>query len=181
MSILFSPAQHQQLMQYLSREIDATSDMLQALKVEADALTQHRADKLDQAVQIKQEKLQLLDQAGKKREQLLNQLFTDRIKTELTLAIGSEAEEIDLFKQNKSLSVMWCKLLTLAQQCQQQNRINGVLVERSYQQSRHALDIIQGLATEAGLYTAAVSTKPEEYNHFGQTTSAERSRSIAQA
>jgi len=181
MSTLFSPAQHQQLMQYLSREIDATSDMLQALKVEADALTQHRADKLDQAVQIKQEKLQLLDQAGKKREQLVKQLFTDKVKTELTLASRAEAEDIDLFKQDKSLNIMWNRLLTLAQQCQQQNHINGVLVERSYQQSRHALDILQGLATEAGLYTATDSSKPEEYNHFGQTTCPQRSRRIAQA
>lgn len=177
---LFNQTQRHQLTQHLHREIDATEEMLQALQVEADALSQHRADRLDQAVQIKQEKALLLAQAGQKREQLMKQLHGDEKEKQTQTDVQATTAEKDPFKQDRVLHVLWHRLLTLAEQCQQQNRINGALVEHCYQQSRYALDILQGLATETGQHTPPDSRQSEGYNHFGQTTYLKHSRTIAQ-
>lgn len=175
---LFNQTQRHQLTQHLHQEIDATEEMLQALQVEADALSQHRADRLDQAVQIKQEKTLLLAQAGQKREQLMKQLHGD--EKEKQTDVQATTAEKNPFKQDKVLRVLWHKLLTLAEQCQQQNRINGALVESCYQQSRYALGILQGLTAETGQHTEPDSRQSEGYNHFGQTTYLKHSRTIAQ-
>jgi len=180
MTFLFNQTQRQQLTQYLHQEIDATEEMLQALQVEADALSQHRADRLDQAVQIKQEKTLLLAQAGKKREQLMEQLSGDEKERQRLSGKPVTTPKRDPFKQDRVLHVLWGKLLTLAEQCQQQNRINGALVEHCYQQSRYALDILQGLAAGTSQHSTPNSRQSEGYNHFGQTTYLRHSRTIAQ-
>jgi len=151
---------NQALHQALQLEINCAEQMLTALTDESQALGTHEPEKLETATQIKHQKMQQLEQAGKERDRIL-----------ATSANGQPP-----FTDNHPLNVLWTELMQLAEQCQQLNHVNGSIIERSYQQSRHALDILHGLDGT----TNTLTKKLDGYNQNGQTTYSNRSRSIAQ-
>ena len=134
--------------------------MLAALTDESEALGTREPEKLETATQIKHQKMQQLEQAGKERDRVL----------------ATSASSQPPFTDNQALNVLWTELMQLAEQCQQLNRVNGSIIERGYQQSRHALDILHGLDGTANTLTNNL----DGYNQNGQTTYSKRSRSIAQ-
>lgn len=150
----------QALEQALQREISCARQMLTALQDESTALGAREPEKLETATQIKHQKMQQLEQAGKERDKIL----------------ATSANMQAPFTDNQPLNTLWTKLMELAGQCQQLNRVNGSTIERSYQHSRHALDILHGLDGTANTLTK----KLDGYNQNGQTTYSSRSRSIAQ-
>ena len=150
---------NQALQQALQLEISYAEQMLSALNDESDALGTHEPEKLEAATQIKHHKMQLLEQAGKERDKVL-----------------ASTNSQPPFTETPPLNSLWTKLMKLAEQCQQLNRVNGCVIERGYQQSRHALDILHGLDGTANTLTK----KLDGYNQNGQTTYSSRSRSIAQ-
>jgi len=151
---------NQALEQALQLEISCAKQMLIALKGESEALGTREPEQLEAATQIKHQKMQQMDQAGKERGRIL----------------AMSANNQPPFTDNQPLNTLWEKLMELAKQCQQLNRVNGSTIERGYQQSRHALDILHGLDGTANTLTK----KLDGYNQNGQTTYANRSRPIAQ-
>jgi len=151
---------NQALHQALQLEISCARQMLAALTDESEALGTREPEKLETATQIKHQKMQQLEQAGKERDRVL----------------ATSASSQPPFTDNQALNVLWTELMQLAEQCQQLNRVNGSIIERGYQQSRHALDILHGLDGTANTLTNNL----DGYNQNGQTTYSKRSRSIAQ-
>ena len=151
---------NQALHQALQLEISCARQMLAALTDESEALGTREPEKLETATQIKHQKMQQLEQAGKERDRVL----------------ATSASSQPPFTDNQALNVLWTELMQLAQQCQQLNRVNGSIIERGYQQSRHALDILHGLDGT----TNTLTNNLDGYNQNGQTTYSKRSRSIAQ-
>lgn len=150
---------NQALNQALQLEISCAEQMLTVLNDESEALGTHEPEKLEAATQIKHQKMQLLEQAGKERDKMLT-------------STNSQPP----FTDEPPLNSLWIRLMKLAEQCQQLNRVNGCIIERGYQQSRHALDILHGLDGT----TNTLTKKLDGYNQNGQTTYSSRSRSIAQ-
>jgi len=151
---------NQALHQALQLEISCARQMLVALTDESEALGTREPEKLETATQIKHQKMQQLEQAGKERDRVL----------------ATSASSQPPFTDNQALNVLWTELMQLAEQCQQLNRVNGSIIERGYQQSRHALEIFHGLDGTANTLTNNL----DGYNQNGQTTYSKRSRSIAQ-
>ena len=152
------------LTQLLQQEVVLAEQMLEALQAESLALGTHSAEQLEAATQHKLEAMQAMEKAGKQREQLL-------------AAWGKHTPQADpaALLQHQTLKPHWEKLMSLAEQCQQLNRVNANVVTRSYQQSCHALGILQGL-------TGTEKTRSAEtYDHYGQTAHAQRSRAITRA
>ncbi len=170
MTDLFNTKQQQQLTHLLQHEIDCAEQMLLTLQAETTALGQHTPEALESVIQTKLEKMQQLEQVSKQREHLLTTITPlDNGSTPLN--------PDDLFRQDSSLQPLWKALILLAKQCQQLNYVNGSIVERGYQQSRYALDILQG-KTAFGDVDKNAGT--DGYNHNGRTTYSNRSRTIAQ-
>lgn len=151
---------NQALQQALQLEISCAEQMLIALEDESEALGTREPEKLEAATQIKHQKMQQMDQAGKERDRILS----------------TSTNNQPPFTDNQPLNTLWTNLMELAEQCQQLNRVNGSIIERGYQQSRHALDILHGLDGTANTLTK----KLDGYNQNGQTTYSNRSRPIAQ-
>lgn len=170
MTIALTTAQHRLLLQALQQEVNCATDMLEALKAEADALGDHNPDSLDKAVSGKVEKMKLLEQASQHRQALLQGF---------NLPKDIHFNEGDLYQSNDAMHALWQQLLHVAEQCQQLNRINGALVERSFQQSRHALEILQGLVPD-NPPAGATPSRSDGYNQCGQTTYSKHSRTLAQ-
>lgn len=159
------------LAQALQFEISCTEQMLQALQAENDALGSHEPEKLEAATQVKHEKILQMQQAGQRREAVLQALPAEINIQTLLSRPGTPASE-----PGRTLKTLWLKLMSLAEQCQQMNRVNGSIIERGYQQSRHALNILQGMIVPGGTDT----NSSDGYNRSGHTVYSSRSRTIAQ-
>lgn len=142
----------QDLSAILHSEIDCSNVLMQFLTQEATALAEHNVAALQLVIQDKQNIILQLERLGQQREAIL------------------AASDADLLGESPELSNLWQKLLTVAGQCQQKNRINGSVIELGYRQSKQALDILKGGATQSELY-----------NNSGQTTQSSRTSTIAKA
>ncbi len=167
----FTHTQQQQIRQILEHEISRAEQLLLALQTETTALGEHTPEPLEVALQTKLEKMQQLEQATNQREQLLNTIVNSNRKSAV-LDYGR------LFEHNEDLQQRWQSLMALAKRCQQLNHVNGTLVERGYQQSRHALEILHGL-TPFGHTDNSINSS-DGYDHAGQTTYSNRTHSLAQ-
>ncbi len=167
--------QNQALTQVLLNEVSCTEHMLKALETEAEALGTHEPEKLELASKAKQETMLRLEAAGKQREHLIQAFAV--MQEGKPAFYASDADNND---PAKPLNILWNKLITLAEKCQQLNRVNGSVIERGYQNSRHALDILQGLSAPGNPMAGAINSAYDGYNQNGQTTYSNRSRPIAQ-
>ncbi len=169
----FSNLQQQQITQALQHEIRCAEQMLQALQTETTALGEHTPAPLEAVLQTKLDKMQQLELASRQRESLLKALLKPN-QSATTLNYAA------VFEHNGTLQPLWQSLMQLAQRCQQLNYINGSLVERGHQQSRHAMNILQGATnyTDADINTTI--NHSDGYNHTGQTTWSNSSHSLAQ-
>ncbi len=179
----FNTKQQQQLTQVLQHEINCAEQMLLALQAETTALSEHTPEALELVIQAKLEKMQQLEQASNQREHLLTTITSLSTKPRNIKSRSTEPSSLkpdDVFGQDQSLQLLWKTLMLLAEQCQQLNFVNGSIVERGYQQSRYALDILQGRTAFDNTDKNAVINGSDGYNHNGQTTYSKRSRPIAQ-
>ncbi len=157
-------AQLVQLEKRLLEEIACAEDLYRALTGEAEALGQHSAERLEAAVSDKVEKLQRMENAGTERHRQL-----DRLNRHVTDP-GKRLQPP--FSAVPRLHRHWQALMDIAGRCQQLNQVNGQLVALSQRQSRHALEIIQGLGKTA-------ENPSTLYNESGKTASTRHSHKLA--
>lgn len=151
----------QQIADSLQNEIDAISRLLEYLEQEHTALANSDPDVLNRVVNEKHEAIHRLESISKHREQCMLQQFG--------YSVGLDAD--NPFEQNQTLASLWSKLVTLAQQCRDKNRINGAIVEGLSRQSRQALDILHGLLPSNSANTGT-------YDHTGHTFNSSEKRSL---
>ena len=157
----------QQIDQIFRREIECAQLLLQSLALEFSALAEHHTATLEEVVRVKQERIQQLELISKQREKLLAAYSGVR------LIKNGEHNMSYQFNANEQLERLWKDLVSIAEKCREKNRINGSIVEVVSKQSRHALDILQGILPD----TSAVS---ELYDNAGQTTKSTNKQSIVQ-
>jgi flagellar biosynthesis/type III secretory pathway chaperone len=156
----------EELVQLLEREVECTRNLMQSLEIENEALSEHHTAALEEVIQDKQESIRQLESISHQRMLLLESITTK------TAANDSYFNNDDnpISSNDVQIAILWKELMSLAEQCQKQNRINGSIVELGYQQSNYALDILRG-----------TSSKSDLYDNNGQTTKSSPSKPITQA
>lgn len=135
----------------LQSEIASAHRLMHTLDQEYAALAQRDVDLLDTIVPEKRNIVAELEALGRQRDALLAQLNPST----------TTAESANPFSDDTRLSDLWDELKSVAQQCQDKNRINGSIVEIGYRQSRQALDILHGVSSSSELYDkSGRTTKP---------------------
>jgi flagellar biosynthesis protein FlgN len=130
------------LTQLLKQEVGCARRLVISLDQEYTALTQRDVPMLDTIVPTKRNLIAELELLGQQRERLLTQRSGPAI---------SEKSE-NPFSDNALQAELWEELKSVAQQCQDKNRINGSIVEIGYRQSMQALDILRGVSADSMLY-----------------------------
>lgn len=161
----FDSSTQQQIKQVFQREIECAQMLLQSLDLEYEALAEHHAARLEDVVHDKQERIRQLELVSQQREQLLSSI--DGIK------VISDGHNKYQFNADAQLTSLWNELVDIAEKCRDKNRINGSIVEVVSKQSRHALDILQGILPGS-------SSTSELYDNAGNTTKSSNKRSLVQ-
>lgn len=149
------------------REIECAQMLLQSLELEYEALAVHKAAALEDVVRDKQEKIQQLELVSRQREKLLVSFEV------VSQGKNNEPNKHYQFNGDKQLIDLWNELIDVAEKCREKNRVNGSIVEVVSKQSRHALDILQGILPDS-------SSVSELYDNAGQTTKSANKRSLVQ-
>ena len=164
---MYSESKQQEIRQVFQREIECAHMLLRSLDLEYEALAEHHTDTLEDVVRDKQERIQQLELISMQREKLLassNGVISDK---------NYQQDKYYSFSDNKQLTGLWNELVDVAEKCRDKNRVNGSIIELVSKQSRHALDILQGILPET-------SSLPELYDNVGRTTKSVNKRSLVQ-
>jgi flagellar biosynthesis/type III secretory pathway chaperone len=139
----------------LQREIQASGQLLDALRREHHALTGNDHALLNQAVAQKSELVTVMEACGRERNGLLRGAGCgiDRAAVEQLLNRDDPQRQAGIQRD-------WARLLELGAQCQRQNMINGIIIQAGQQQTRQALAILRGQPA-----AAAVEYGPERSRH----------------
>jgi flagellar biosynthesis/type III secretory pathway chaperone len=160
--------QQQEIKQILQTEVECVRLLLKSLELEYEALAGHHSAALEEVVRDKQERMQQLEVISRRREKLLASF--DGVNTDVN-ADENQQNKHYLFNDDKLLTELWSELVNVAEECREKNRVNGSVVELVSRQSRHALDILRGIAPDS----LAVS---ELYDNAGHTKSFSNKRSL---
>ena len=163
-AVMHSENKQQEISQVIQKEIECARMLLQSLDQEFAALAERHADALEEAVSVKQERIQQLELVSRQREKLLIPY------SGVTVDKNNQHYQ---FNGDKQIAQLWNELVYVAEKCREKNRVNGSIVELVSKQSRHALDILHGILPDA-------SSVSELYNNAGQTTKSVNKRSIVQ-
>ena len=164
--------QQQEVKQILQAEVECVHLLLKSLELEYEALADHNSAALEEVVRDKQEKIQQLEVVSRQREKLLAAF--DGVNTDVNTEVNADESQQNKryqFNDDEQLAMLWSELVTVAEQCCEKNRVNGSVVEQVSRQSRHALDILRGIAPDA-------SAASELYDNAGQTKSFANKRSL---
>jgi len=171
---MVTSANNQQLeiKQILQTEVECVRLLLKSLELEYEALAGHHSATLEEIVRDKQERIQQLEVISRRREALLESFDSaaDNVNTGAK-ADKSQQNKHYQFNGNKQLDELWSELVKLAEECREKNRLNGTIVEMVSRQSRHALDILRGIAP-------GTSADSELYDNAGHTKSFSNKRSL---
>ena len=159
--------QQLEIKQVFQQEINCARLLLQSLDLEYDALAKQHADALEEVVRDKQERINQLELISRQREKLLAPF-----KTPVTEGDEQTNHQYQ-FGDNTQLNNLWNELVDIAEKCRDKNRVNGSIVELVSRQSRHALDILQGILPNT-------SSMSELYDNTGQATKSANKRSLVQ-
>lgn len=138
---------HAEFAETLEAETEALRQFLQILQSEQEALTQGNIDKLGEFARLKSEQGVRLSLLSSNHNRLLNQH-----------GLGDTPENIRQLIQREdpdgkySLAQSWEKLLELAKQAQDMNRLNGTMIEMQLKRNQQALAILQEAAKQTSLY-----------------------------
>ena len=163
--VTLTTGQRQEIEQILQSEIECAQQLLNSLELEHQALTGNQTEILEEIVREKLAFIQQLEAVTRQREKLVTTINGFSIEMILPQT------KPDPINGNDRLSVLWNKLVGVAELCQQKNRINGRIVESISRQSRNALDILQGVSPA----TVSVS---ELYDNSGHTKAFTNKRSL---
>jgi flagella synthesis protein FlgN len=122
-----------EIMQLLEAETGTATELLACLKDEQAALQQLEADKLETTVACKLELLEQMNRHAAERDRLLERA-----------CVGNETRHIQTYiaEQAPDALTLWHQLLQLAVELEQQNQVNGNMIQVSQQRTQMAIDLI---------------------------------------
>ena len=150
---------HQQFQEILQQEANEVSRLLEALKREHEILFSRDADAIGTVVAEKEEALGRLNHLARQRSSLLKQAGFSDDKAGFSAFLDSDG--------SGKLDELWQSLEEGLRACQQQNQVNGMMLESSRQQAEQMLQIILGHGQKTELYDQNGSSKAS----YGQKTS----------
>ncbi len=133
-----------QIQQIINNEIDVMQSLVQLLEEEQQVLINNESEKLETITPNKNQLLSKVVELEKSRGQAI-----------LQLGLSNDADGMrQLFAANSSnveLTNAWQSLLSLSGTAQEQNKNNGLLINRQLSKNQAALNILQsGSAHQAG-------------------------------
>lgn len=135
------------LVKNLEAELRAFQDFIQVLQTEQDALVQGNVDPLLELARIKSEKVVLLSQLAESRARFLSAQGYSQEQGSLTKWLNQQRD-----RGNPHIAELWQRLLTLAENAQQLNQINGSMIDTRLRNNQQALAILQVAANQIALY-----------------------------
>ena len=138
----------QKLQALLERELAYTIDLAQLLQQEADILASRApVEKLEELSRNKQDMVQSLEGIAQEREKLLKHA-----------GIEGDFKQVISDLNNVRLTALWENLLEHATRCRELNQVNSLIINRNYENTLQALDILHGKTAGPALYTARGET-----------------------
>lgn len=151
---------HQPFLDILLQETEAVACLLVVLTREHEVLLRRDTDAIEAVVAEKEEALEQLNRLASQRAALLKQAGCSPDKNGFYAFIGND--------ESGELAGQWRLLEERLHDCQQQNQLNGMLLESSRQLTEQMLSIIVGRGGEkTELYDQRGASKAS----FGQNTS----------
>lgn len=140
----------QQLHSIFQQQIAGAKQLLDALKMENEALVQRDFDVIQNSTSLKTGLTQALEKLGKQqREFLLSNGQTDSADGMESYIALQTSPAANILKQQKS------ELQPILEQCQTMNQVNGNIIAASKQSAETALAILRGqLSPENLVYSA---------------------------
>jgi flagella synthesis protein FlgN len=134
------------LVQNLEAELQLFQDFIKVLQTEQDALVQGNVDPLLELARIKSGKVVLLSQLAESRVRFLSAQGYSQEHGGMTKWLQQHAAG------NPQIAELWQQLLTLAENAQQLNQINGSMIDTRLRSNQQALAILQAAANQSALY-----------------------------
>lgn len=130
----------------LEAELRAYQDFIQVLQTEQDALVQGNIDPLLELARIKSGKVVVLSQLAESRARFLGAQGCAQEQDGMTRWLQQHDNK------NPQIAELWRQLLTLAENAQQLNQINGGMIDTRLRNNQQALAILQAAANQGALY-----------------------------
>ena len=124
--------------------------LVAVLGQEHEALQQRDSDALEKNTQEKQNLIAAIEKQGRERLELLKAAGIDTDRESVLSFVDAEPE----------LRSRWDELESVLLECQKQNQLNGLLLEKGRQQTQQILGILlgEGSRKETELYNASGTT-----------------------
>jgi len=135
------------LIKSLEAELQAFQDFIQILQTEQNALVQGNVDPLIELARIKSEKVVLLSQLAKNRTHFLSSQGYSQEHGGMTKWLQQMRDE-----RKPQVAELWQRLLTLAENAQQLNQMNGSMIDTRLRNNQQALAVLQAAANQSALY-----------------------------
>ena len=139
-------------LEILQGELAMLARLEVVLGLEMSALERRDIDALTENTKEKQDLISSIEKLGRERRALLQ-----------GAGVATDKEAVQaLVEAEPALRGQWSELESVLLRCQQQNQINGILLEKGKQQTRRLLGILlgEGNRKETELYDARGSTSP---------------------
>ena len=135
----------EQLEHLLKREAECVEALALTLVQEYETLKRHDADNLDKVVGLKEQQLNEMNTLAAERAALLQQAGFSADKSGFTTALEADT--------TGTLRSLWQNVEEGLEKCQQQNQLNGKLLDVSKQQTQELLSLLLGKESSgSGLY-----------------------------
>jgi len=123
-----------QIRELLQQEINLSTQLLENLQLENQALGNNDLESVEEIASVKQQAIATLELLGRQRESLLKNAGFSNDK------IGMET----FIKQYLDLDHDWQQLMSTVSKCRRQNEINGIIINAASRNTRDALSILKG-------------------------------------
>lgn len=143
----------------INRELQLYTRLLELLESEKTALTDNNIELLESITEFKTSVVQELADCGNQRSQLL--------KPNPILQQEGIAAFLDIYATKQDVT-NWQQLLTSAETAQENNRLNGLLINQISIRTQNALNVLHG----------ADNRNTSLYDPKGQNTTSRRQRTI---
>jgi len=139
------PPSRLQLSWLLEREVSELESLVALLREESQVLLARQPEPLERLLEAKSHHLSEITSLEKRREELFEQL-----------GLGGTSEQVaaslDTLFPSRESGKLWQRLLRLARECRELNRINGATVEIGQRHLSQALNILHGHTHDQALY-----------------------------
>lgn len=150
---------HEQFRNVLRQEAEEVERLLEALNREHEVLLSRDTDAISAVVAEKEEALGRLNALAGQRKALLKQAGYSDDKAGFSAFLESDS--------SGTMTELWHSLEEGLRACQQQNQINGMMLESSRQQTEQMLQLLLGHGHKTELYDQRGSSKTS----YGKSTS----------